>query len=74
MSWNPLAKLSGSTQEQYEPKSDCYFMSSLISAQSVCFHDQKQSEGHMNICSRHEKQATFSWGGGGGIFAGKGPK
>ena len=35
-------------------------LSSLIWVHSVCFHDQKESEGHLNICSRCKKQMTFS--------------
>ena len=41
--------------------------SSLIRVHSVCFHDKIQSEVHLNICNRRNKQTAFS---GQKIFAG----
>ena len=37
-----------------------FFGSSLIMAHSVCFDEKFKSEVHLNTCSRHEKQTTFS--------------
>ena len=46
--------------KQYGPGSDCLQWSSLIRVDSVCFHDEILSEFNFNICSRDNKQTTFS--------------
>ena len=38
--------------KHYDPRSDCSIRSSLIRVHSVCFHAQKWSEMHLNICNR----------------------
>ena len=46
--------------KQYGPRPDCSIRSRLIWVHSVCSHDQKKSEVHLNICSRCKKQRTLS--------------
>ena len=46
--------------KQYGPRSDWSQGISLIKSLRVCFHDKIWSEGHLNICSRHKKQTTYS--------------